>query len=124
MTAPSPAPAPHGGVGGEMAVLADGVERFLASSLSLAKLELRERALSLGGGVARLGLFAGFLGLGYVLLSVALVLWLSASLGAPAAFLAVGAVNALAGAAGLKVVAGRLLAESSMRRPAGAGEAA
>ena len=108
MTAPSRAPAPHGGVVREIGLLADGVERFCADSLSLAKLEAVEAARSMAGDLARIGAFAVLAGVGYGLLCVALALALVPTTGAAAAFLAVGAANAVAGAVGLAVVVHRL----------------
>jgi hypothetical protein len=109
----SRAAAPTGGIGREMSLLADGVERFCADSVSLAKLEVAEGARSMAGNLAWIGLFAMVVGLGYGLLSLALALSLTASLGTVGAFVAVGSANALAGALGLKVVAGRLVAASA-----------
>jgi hypothetical protein len=93
-----------------MGLLADGVERFCADSLSLARLELREGARSMSGDVAKAGLFAVLAAIGVGLLMVALALWLSPAIGTTWAFVAVGLANMLAGAVGLKVIAGRLLA--------------
>lgn len=88
----------------EMALLADGVERFCSDSLSLAKLEVRDEARFIAREIAWKAPFGMVLGLGYGILCVGVALVLAASIGTAWALVAIGSVNVVAGAIGLRLV--------------------
>lgn len=92
--------------------IVDGFGTLVREHLNLARLELMGDAKALGGDAAKVAIFAPFLLVGYVLVCVALGVFVGQALGMGWGFLIVGGVNLLVGGIGV----GRALSQLKTRQ--------
>jgi len=86
----------------------EGLGRLVADHIKLARVEMSADAREYGRHVGLLALAGLLVVLGYAFACLALTLALAHWMGAPLAFLAVGAVHVVAGAIGLRAIRARL----------------
>ena len=94
--------------------LVDAFSELIAKHIKLARVELKEDAKAIGLEVGKIVAFVPLLAVGYLLLAVALALFLNRYMAADLAFLAVGALNLALGGVGIFLATRKLQARQVM----------